>query len=276
MSDHIVAVDTSHLLYRVFYETIGNRSTLTATQQADAIDKAIKKLSYYDNTLKPKTMVTAFDDSTSWRTDYSEKNGLRPYNGNKNRNLTAKEARLKKSFNKFRTATRDRLSGMSKFTVLHGKGLESDDLLAGLAHNKSKATKLSIISLDHDIGQLMKYSNTKVFDMSKSIVRQVSWFKRNSMTAVRKYVKDANLERTLRGRHAYNVLSVFSNLSQDDFSRAANGQLGDVLDELNPNNDSGMSSRTRFEHNSVLLNMDMQPNKIRKQVKRIVSPTLRK
>ena len=62
---NIVAVDTSHLLYRVFYEQIGNKTRLSPKDTQEAYIKAIEELRSY-KTSSTDTFIAAFDDKHSW------------------------------------------------------------------------------------------------------------------------------------------------------------------------------------------------------------------
>lgn len=250
MSDNIVAVDTSHLLYRLFHQQIGDRSRLSRREAQVVIDNAISQLREYKK--GSDVFITAFDDKHSWRTAYSTKNNLRQYKSNRYKVKSLKDRLRQDSFNQLRDAVESKLRRMGGVTVLKGNMLEADDLLGGLAMYKRPSDKLTIHTLDKDFASLVG-PNIGVINM---------------MDGSNMEYKSIN-ERVLRGRPSYSVNSVFNRLPSDKYLQLENGSItmDDLFEELNSNPVSAMKAKTRYKHNRVLLDVTQQPKSIKRQIK---------
>lgn len=261
---NIVAVDSSHLLYRTFYEFLGDASSLSPAKRIAATNLAIKRLKEYQSKHKPDVFVAAFDDRKSWRTEYSKKNRLRPYKS-KRVAETLKERRIRDSFNEFRSSFRNILRRAPGIVVMQGDGLESDDIIAGLAEFKQKGDKLKVVSLDHDLAHLMLDKDVAVFDMATN--KQMS----------RRGLKGKKAERILRGRHTYNVVGVFKRLPQTVLNKVKRGTITPevLFDSLDKNPESKMHAKTRYKHNQVLLDVTKAPRRIKQKVKKTIKVSFR-
>lgn len=258
MANNILVVDTSHLLYRAFYSVIGNRTTLSSRQQQIAINRATQEIKDYQKRFKPDVVVAAFDGERSWRAQYAKKHRLKTYRISRNKYKTQREQQIKQSFNLFREQYKNLLQSAPGITAIYDHRLEADDIIAGIVENKKVDDIVNIMTLDHDTAFLMLNDNVRVYNMKNR--------KRFSKNALRK----RRLERLLRGRHSYNVLSVFTRLPRTIFEQIANGVMSmqDAYDVLRPNQDSNMSARLRLKHNTVLLDPLKSPKRIKRRVKK--------
>lgn len=253
MIEKITAIDTSHLLYRIFYDIVGGGSHLTRSQYKQAFDRAIEEL----RVLKKGSdvFITAFDDKHSWRTQYSQRHNLQTYKSNRYKVKSLKDRKRQQSFNNLRNSVEQKLRTMGGVSVLKGDMLEADDLLAGLAQHKRKGDLLKIHTLDKDLSQLTG-GNISVH---------------NLVDGKKMKYKDIT-ERVLRGRPQYSVNSVFSNLPSDKYNELENGDISidELFDELDSNPISRMKSKTRYKHNRVLLDVASQPKTIKKRVRQAI------
>lgn len=257
---NIVAVDTSHILYREFYRQVGNKpaSRITERDLEIAKKKAIKKLQGYKRKDDPDKFILAFDDRTSWRTQMTRDANMRLYKHNRKKSV--RDQRLQKVFNSFRSDMKKELRKKPGFTVVSGNKLESDDILAGVARVKSKKDKLKVITSDKDMRQLMLKTGVSVVDIKSG--KEMS----------RKNIREDLFKRAMRGRHAYNVVSVFKNLSEQDLQRAYDDPdyLADLFRENEENTDTNITARKRFFRNRQLFNMDEAPREIKKRVRSLL------
>lgn len=258
MADKILAVDTSHLLYRTFYGVMGNKTRLSKRDQALATNSALQELKQYQRKFKSNVIITAFDDKESWRSDYARKNRMGEYRSRRNVFTTLKQRKQKAEFDRFRDDFEQLLRRTPGVNVVKGSKLESDDIIAGISELKNKGDKVNVVTLDKDLARLMTTSGVDVYDMRT----QKKMSKRN--------LERNQLERVLRGRHSYGVRSVFRKLTQPIFNQIARGTM--ALEEAfasEPSNDaSGMSARVRYRHNEVLLDVTKAPKKIKNEVKK--------
>lgn len=258
---NVVAVDTSHILYREFYRQVGDKAASNITvEDLDIIErKAIRKLRDYNRRLNGDSFVLAFDDHYSWRTRYSRDKGMRPYKSSTGQSL--RQQNVQQVFNQLRAGFKAKVSRRGDWKVVSGRGLESDDLLAGIIHNRPPGTKIAVITSDQDLSQFLRYSNVSVINI------------RNGRKMKSAGVDQRLFDRIITGRHSYNVVSVFNRLPKEERERAFNDEqyLKELFKQYDKNDDSSISARQRFNNNSVLFDMDKQPAKIKRQVKKVLS-----
>lgn len=247
---NITVVDTSHLLYRLFHETIGDSSRLSRQQAAVVFQRAINELRDYKE--GSDVFITAFDDKHSWRTAYSVKHNLTKYKSNRYKVKTLKDRLRQDSFNKLRDSFEERLRRMGGVTVIKGNLLEADDIIAGVAMNKRADDILTIHSLDKSFAALVS-DDINVSNMATGTLMEYKSID----------------EQVLRGRPSYSVPSVFQRLPAHKYSQLESGQItvADLFKELKSNPNSTKKAATLYQHNQVLLDVTKQPNNIKKQVK---------
>lgn len=258
-SDNITAVDTSHLLYRKFFARIGNKTTLSQRDAEIIAAEVMGELMAYKKQFKSNMFVAAVDDATSWRHEYSRKKKLPPYKVSRKKQF--KKRKQMEAFNTLRTSFIAQLTAMEGITVIGGKGLEADDIIASIVRTKRTQDVLNIVTLDQDLRFLMKTQGVNVFNMQDL----------SRMT-------DENLdedleERILRGRPAYNVKSVFSRLRDSTYQKIASGELSlsEAFEVLNSNPSSRMQAKTRYKHNQTLLDVTQAPTSIKKRASMAVN-----
>lgn len=250
---NIVAIDTSHLLYRHFYAIVQKKpaSQITKKDLELASKNARDEIDSYNKKLKPTdNIIAAFDDRSSWRTRYTQSHDLPDYKSSRRKKRKLKQKRVDKIFDKFRNSFKSQLSKDKNITVMFGDNLEADDILAGLARRKADTDRLSIISLDHDMRQLNYYKNVNTIDMRDGSVFKISRAEANYQ----------RFYRAVRGRYSYNVGQIFDRIGDDKIRELYNDP-----DEFNQWLDDQDATQL-FKHNKVLYDMVDQPKVIQAKI----------
>lgn len=257
-----VVVDGSHLLYNEFYGQVQEKASVSQSDAAAIIAAALLLLQRYRKRFKADYLIVAFDDKTSWRSEYTRRYGLDRYRRSRNKFKTAKEKKLKMIFNRLRDYFKSLLKKRPGVIVVEGPGLEADDLIAGMAQRKKPEDTMDIITLDKDTALLAAIAGVSVYFMRG--------LKKMSTTGL----KLKSIERILRGRPSYSVRSVSKSLPRRLWNRFKNGHLtlGDLLKMLKPN--KGVDPRVRYIHNKTLLMMTEQPDHIKLRIKESIDKSL--
>lgn len=258
---NIVTVDGSHLLYNEFYGQIQDKPILTREDAAAIIAAVLALLVAYKRKMKADSLIVAFDDKDSWRSDYTKRHGLKPYRSNRNKFKTLKDKRLKEAFDRLREHFIQMLKKQSGVVVVRGPKLEADDLISGLAQRKKPEDTMDIITLDKDTAMLAAIAGVTV------------WFMRGLKKMSKKNLDIKKTERILRGRPSYSVRSVFQKLPRRLWNKFKNGKLtlGDLFRILKPNKHGKPSAAVMYQHNLVLLDMMSQPKNIKRDIDKAIN-----
>lgn len=162
MDEHHLVLDTSNLLYRTFY---ANKDESAQDITGLAMHSAFTTMNKYYKKFRPNKIIMAFDRK-NWRKEYTlseECYSKKIYKGERRKDQTPAQKQKYADFmghiNEFEKLIRTQ----SSIICLAKDGLEGDDGMGGWiqAHPDVMHTA---VSGDHDIIQLLKHDNVRLFD----------------------------------------------------------------------------------------------------------------
>lgn len=191
----IVALDMSNVLYKTFYVTSYSgtkyKTDLKNGEASILNDEKVVNLAYHNSfiTLQkyfreytPDRFVFVFD-SVNWRENYTKSEecySKQLYKGHRRQAMAPAQLAEYKLFKQFTYDFESLIRKCSSITCLSAKGLEADDILAGICHmhgindsgtnNKATPPKVDdkheviVVSADKDLLQLLRYDNVRLVD----------------------------------------------------------------------------------------------------------------
>ena len=168
MKPTFLVLDVSNLLYRSFY---ANREADDVTIAGLAHHQALALLNKYYRKFRPDKLFMTFD-RPNWRKIYTLSSDCysgRVYKGHRRQNMTPAE---QVKYAKFCTHLREFEMLMTEHTSVvclmsegeDNRGLEADDLMAGVVQNYNHSHNIVIVSADKDLMQLLRYKNVTLLD----------------------------------------------------------------------------------------------------------------
>lgn len=256
-----LCLDISNLLYRSFY---ANSSEDESTISGMSMHMALTTLNKYYKQYKPKKVVMAFDRS-SWRKSYTaEFPYLKPYKGNRRKDMTPSQQIKYGQFIQHLREFEELIINHTTVITLVNDHLEADDLLAGFIQ-KNTSANIVLISADSDLAQLMKFKNVTLISPITDKVQ----------TTLAKFDNDAEyylFHKCIRGDSTDNIQSAYpmvrSTRIKEVYDNAMTGDgykfINFMTDTWTNQDKQQFTVKQMFAHNQVLIDLEKQPEHIRK------------
>jgi len=255
--------DATNLLYRTFYT---HKSDDDETIASLASYAAVVTMNKYFKNFKPDKVIMCFDNG-SWRKDYTKSDecvSQKLYKGNRRQKMTPREKERYDIFLDHIKAFQELLREHTSVITLSGKGLEADDLMAGLVQIisvKEPESQVIIVTADQDMIQLLEYDFVQLFDPVSGKPR-----------SLKDWNGDAELflfEKCVRGDIGDNVQNAFPKVRKTRIHSA----YKDEFERINLMNEKWMHPDGRemhvgklFKENQLLMDLRCQPEYIQKQI----------
>lgn len=281
---HYLVFDISNLLYRTFFV---QRQEDDETLAGLATHTALVMLNKYFKQHKPDKVVMAFDRK-SWRKDYTASEACiskKPYKGNRRQDMTPAQEIKYRKFLEHMKEFESLIATQTTIITLVEDTLEADDLIAGFCQVESgDDVRITIISTDSDLLQLIKYPNVQVISPATDKVQTLSDFDEDPVYYV--------FQKCIRGDSTDNVQSAFPRVREarikkayvDPFERVqlmkeqwtAPGPV--ILKEDGTEEATTVTFVVEdlFRENEILINLEKQPSAIRERILRSVVEALDK
>ena len=176
---HMIVLDMSTIFYRAFY--VHNLNDLEQWSNV-AHMTCLNILNKIRKTHDPDKIVLVFDRD-NWREDYLNSDkaiSKHKYKGHRRKSMTPSQLETYKVFKQFGKDFQNIMIEATSLPCLYADKLEADDIIAGLCrvyggednstNNKLMGYKpvdgykVTIISTDRDMIQLLRYSNVEIID----------------------------------------------------------------------------------------------------------------
>lgn len=264
-----LVLDVSNLLYRSFY---ANKNEDDMTTAGMAHHQALALLNKYYKQHKPDKVFMAFDRS-NWRKVYTQSDvcySKRIYKGHRRQKLTPAE---QAKYTKFCEHLTDFEKIMTEYTSViclaaagvDGRGLEADDLIAGVVQKYHSTHEIIIVSADKDLMQLLRFPSVTLMDPATDKNRTLD-----------EYNNDADyfmFEKCLRGDMGDNVGSAFPRIRSTRIELAYKDpyEREQVLQStwINENSEERLV-KTIFNENKLLMDLTMQPADIKELMNKTI------
>lgn len=285
--NHLLVMDMSNILYKTFYakdDKMSNHIAHTSLPQEEkddlevrsAFHKSLVSLNRYYLDYKPTKMVCVFD-RFNWRDDYSKSDecySKRVYKGNRRQKQTPSEQERYQRFKQFTNEFEMMLTEMTSIPCLSANLLEADDIIAGICKiygGEDTAPdngctfdytedhhKVTIVSADKDMIQLLRYDRVKLLDPATKKYRTLE-NTGNESVDLYLYIK------YMRGDRGDNVASAYPRYrlkkikeAYDDPFNHTNLMKSEWIDQ----DGNTMVVGEIFNENKLLTNLTHQPKHI--------------
>jgi 5'-3' exonuclease len=267
--DRSLIIDANNILYRTFFAQIDEAEDVVIGM---CHHSALWSMNKYYREYPADEIVMAFD-SHSWRkaytSDLSECVTDKKYKGTRRKNLTASQLKKLEKFDQHVTEFADMMRTQTSILTLKANHLEADDLIAGYIQERPNVAHV-LISSDKDYLQLLgKHSLTLIDPDSGKPRSLIDWN------------NDPNyfmFSKCLRGDTSDNVMSAYPYIRTKRIEKAYTDsyELEAVMNHeftALVNQDDGSVkeckyiTRDVYEENDYLMNLESQPEVIRKIIK---------
>lgn len=252
--------DISNMLYRTFYAQITEDDQTLAGM---ASHMALTTLNKYYKQFRPDKVVMAFDRS-SWRKTYTaDRPQLKPYKGNRRKDMTPAQQLKYERFMNHLAEFETLIIKHTTITTLVGDMLEADDLIAGFAQSHPD-DEIIIVSADSDLAQLLKHDNVKI--ISPATDKEQDYLK--------KFDNDPEFylfQKCVRGDLTDNIQSAYprvrSTRIKEVYDDALNGDgykfVTFMKETWTDHEQRTWTVEEMFKHNQALIDLEKQPKHIR-------------
>lgn len=281
---HVLVFDASNILYKSFHanERIYEQRTKYTAPGLDADDDgvpedvqkaglahhlALSMFNKYYKQCKPDQVVLCFDRS-NWRKEYTRSDKCLSgavYKGNRRQDMTPAQQELFTRFcehiNEFEQIIRDHTGIVS----LAADRLEADDLIAGVVQQLPADTKITIVSADRDLMQLLRHENVVLLDPTSGQPRTLSEYDYNADYFI--------FHKCMRGDQGDNVRSALPRVRSTKIEKAFKDPFEyDALMKTEWTNEEGkkMVVGQLFQENKMLMDLSSQPDDIKELIKQTV------
>lgn len=256
-----IVFDISNLLYRSFFVQRSEPEDIVAGL---ATHTALVMLNKYFKMFKPDKVVMAFDRK-SWRKEYtaSEKCiSKKPYKGNRRKDMTEAQQAKYQRFIDHIAEFEKMIEEHTTIITLFENRLEADDLIAGFCQlHEGTDDEVIIISTDSDLLQLMKYGNVKIISPANDKEQKLDDFNNDPEYYI--------FNKCVRGDSTDNVQSAFPGVRSKRIEKAYNDPFERVqlMKEVWKNEEQvEFKVEELFAENELLINLEKQPNDIRRLI----------
>lgn len=268
-----LVLDVSNLLYRSFY---ANKNEDDMTTAGLAHHQALALLNKYFKEYKPDKVFMAFD-RPNWRKVYTESEqcySKRIYKGHRRQNLTPSEQAKYAKFCEHLLEFEQIMTEHTSVICLAAKGendrgLEADDLIAGMVTAFHKDHDIIIVSADKDLMQLLRYKSVSLIDPATDKPRTLE-----------EYNDDADyflFEKCIRGDAGDNVGSAYPKIRSTRIEAAYKDpfEREQIMQHTwtNENNET-RSVKKIFEENKLLMDLSAQPEDIKNLIEKTITEAI--
>lgn len=261
------------------YHTVKKYGTVEESVDM-AISESLKDMKYYYERINPTLTMVAFDAKTNWRKEYTKDKTKcytnQVYKAHRSEKKTKKELEAKKLLDEAIQETAQFLKDNTKLVILWDEGLEADDMASGVCRLFGNTEyDIKIVSSDKDYLQFYRYENVE-------ILNPLAHGKDRNLED---WNNDADLylfEKCIRGDNKDNVRSSYPRLQRKKLVEAFYDDLkkSNVLnhkfsitvydEEADEYKEIEFETEKLFEENRMLLDLNAQPEDIRKQIDDVV------
>lgn len=259
--------DMSNMLHRSFYA--GDKNDSDDVLAGLATHTALIGLNKYYKMHKPDAIVMAFD-RRSWRKDYTASElciSKKQYKGNRRKDMSPAQQAKYQRFMQHMSEFESLITSHTSVISLAAELLEADDLLGGFAKRHSASgDRVIIITTDSDMLQLAKYPNVIIFSPATD--------KEHSLG---EFYDDAEyylFQKCVRGDSTDNIQSAYPRVRATKIKEAYDDEYARVrmMKETWTNeNNIEFVVEELFEENQLLIDLDMQPDTIKKLIDTTIS-----
>jgi len=248
------------------------------------ISQSFLDFRYYYGKYKPTKTILAFDSEGNWRKDYTKGDchTNKVYKAHRGEKLTKKEREAKKLLDQNIQECAEFLRENTKLIVLSGRGLEADDMAAGVCRLFGNSEyDIKIVSSDKDYLQFYRYKNVE-------IINPLAHGKDRNL---KEWNNDAELymfEKCIRGDSKDNVRSAYPRIRTtkiheayyDDVvkSNVLNHSFKETiyLEDEDEYVEAEFNVNDLFEENKMLLDLNAQPEHIKEEIDSIIEKEVTK
>lgn len=268
---HYLLFDISNLLYRTFFVNREGDDQLLA---GIAAHSALMTLNKYFKRVKPDKVVMAFDRK-SWRKDYTASSlciSKKPYKGTRRQDMTPAQQLKYKLFMQHMKEFEQLIIENTTVITLVEDHLEADDLIAGFCQKMDGTdSHVTIISTDSDLLQLLKHENVSIISPDSDKEQKLDDFDNDPAYYI--------FTKCLRGDRTDNVQSAFPRVRSTRIRKAFDDAFERVQlmkETWKDENDVEYIVEDLFEENEMLINLEKQPDTIRRKIENTVNQSLDK
>jgi 5'-3' exonuclease len=249
-------VDVSNLLHRTFFVHAKEEFENIV---AMAYRSTFITLNMYYKAYLPDTIVLAFDDHNNWRKKYMKTDksvSKRPYKGNRRQNMTTKQKEQYDMFLNFVDDFEILLKQHTSIICIKGDELEADDIISGFVEAFGEEHKVTILSQDKDLHQLLRTPNVQIVDPATKKV----------MTANDIDADFFIFEKCFRGDQGDNVQNAYPGIRTTTIKKAFEDsyEYANLLQQKWTDVVRGeFKVKELFEENVLLMDLTKQPEDIR-------------
>lgn len=179
---HLLVFDMSNILYKTFYVNTANHDITNDLLPKLAFHSSFLTLNKYYRQYKPHQMVFVFD-RPNWRADHTRSEhtySKKEYKGHRRQQMTPAQKEMYNIFKQFVGEFEELVSEVTAIPCIAADKLEADDIIAGICriyggkdnasdnrstyHDLVADHKVTIISADKDMLQLLRYENVDLID----------------------------------------------------------------------------------------------------------------
>lgn len=268
-----LVLDVSNLLYRSFY---ANKNEDDMTTAGLAHHQALALLNKYFKEHKPDKVFMAFD-RPNWRKVYTESEecySKRVYKGHRRQNMTPAEQAKYAKFCEHLLEFEQILTEHTSVICLAAKGendrgLEADDLIAGMVHKFKDTHDVIIVSADKDLMQLLRHKSVTLIDPATDKPRTLE-----------EYNDDADyfiFEKCIRGDSGDNVGSAYPKIRSTRIEQAYKEPFErEQIMQYKWVNENGeeRSVKKLFNENKLLMDLTAQPDDIKELISKTIDDAI--
>jgi hypothetical protein len=176
--DRLLVIDMNTLAHKAFYVHKHDDAEVLIKL---ALNSAINIMNKYFKLYSPCKLICVFD-RRNWRKTYTiDNNCIKIYKGHRRKSMPPEQVRMYEAYKQFISQLEAMIIDYTGITVIAEDHLEADDIIAGICHiyggadsaknNKSTYTgdyynnPVTILTVDRDMIQLLRYSNVEVIDL---------------------------------------------------------------------------------------------------------------
>lgn len=272
-NEKILCIDASNLLYRSFY---ANRNIEEEHLDGLVHYQFLLTLNKYYKKLKPTKVILCFD-KRNWRKEYTLSDkciSKKVYKGNRRQNMTQKQKELFELFMNCIQEFEEIIRVHTGIIVLSEELLEADDLMAGVAQKYSDSNKITIVTADKDMLQLLQYPNVEIISPASGKPMTLSewdndweWF-----LFVKMFRGDTgdNVEKALPGVRKTRLKKAY----EDDYELVQ--LLNETWERLSDDGEENVTFKVYdlYLENELLMNLSKQPEEIQELIHNTINESV--
>lgn len=211
-------------------------------------------------------------DRPSWRKDYTASDqcvSKKPYKGNRRANMTPLEWNEYNKFLKGINSLEEALAKHTSVICLIGEKLEADDLIAGFVQKHYIDNKITIISSDKDLLQLLRHKNITMVDPGTLKQKTLLDWNNNPDYFI--------FEKCIRGEIGDNIQSAFPRIRKTRIQKAFTDsyERANIMNTVWKNHEGReFIVKHLYEENRILADLSQQPQEIRERINTTIDESM--